>query len=104
MADPIISEPAFREETVIDIDVSYPSGKCEFTLRGEDRFDDSKPEYATIHLTEKVSPAPSPAEDIVLFKGQMEYYSIRRRVIKWPVKKPIVAPVDTPSENPASES
>lgn len=103
MVDEIISEPSFREETVIDIDVSYPSGVCQFTLRGPDTYFDGADQLKIV-MTAKTEPAPSPEEDIVLLKSHMEYYSIRKRVIKWPLKKPITAPVDPPFDSPASES
>jgi hypothetical protein len=86
--DPV--SPLFREETVTDLDASYPSGMCQFTLHDGDTIVESDDRLV---ITQQARPGYS-GEDIVLYKRRLEWTSTRRRVIKWPIKKPVTAPAE----------
>ena len=93
----IISEPAYREETIIDADFSYPSGLCQFTLHIEegDRMASLDTGVTVLHFAARQQ---SLEEDTVLYPTHLEWTSTRKRVIKWPVKKPVtVKPEPMPS-------
>lgn len=93
----IHSEPAYREETVTLLEFSYPSAVYHQTLREGDTidFESGNPLEIYIH---KIARDGYPAEDIVLYMKHLEWTSTRTRVMKWPLKKPIMVSTDQPTK------
>lgn len=73
----LVSEPAFTEEQVIDLDFMFLSGPHSLTLRKSDIMLDHP-----THITVTTS---NPPESFVIYKSQLLWYSYRNRTVRTPV-------------------
>jgi hypothetical protein len=86
-----IVSPLFTEETVTDIDVEFSSGRVkELTLFPADSYVDT-PGGIDVNIA-------IPREAISLNKAHIAWYSIRERVIRRPIAKPITADSQSPAQ------
>lgn len=84
----LISEPGFVEKTVTDLDVCYQNGIRSVTLGPDDIFTVTADGIQVVFAPT----ATSPKETLTLWRAPMLWFSVRERVVKWPVKPSMPAP------------
>ena len=73
----LVSEPAFTEEKVTDLDFAFLNGMRSLTLRAADTITD--------HSTHIVMNLSNPQETFVVYRAHLLWYSSRTRTIRTPV-------------------